>query len=74
MLVSLEIIYNHFTDTDQTMVVQKVDNTIHWINVYHVHTTVHCVLDSNFSIGQGYPFFEQLAPAVHRSTDISHWT
>ena len=43
-------------------VVQRVDNAIHWINRYLVHTSVCPVntypLDGDLSVGQYYPSFE----------------
>ena len=47
-------------------VVQKVDSTIRWINVYPVDSEIGFPntypLDSDFSGGQCYPAFEQLGP------------
>ena len=53
-------------DECQVPVVQKVDNSIRWINHYPVDSVVCFVntypLDSDLSGGQRYPAFEQLGP------------
>ena len=54
---------------DLAPVVQKLDSTIRWINLYPVdHPTGFpntYPLDSDLSSGQHYPPFEQLGPASH---------
>lgn len=49
-----------------TPVVGEVDNTIQWINLSPVDSTVHFVStdvqESNLSVGWHYPPFEQLGP------------
>jgi len=48
----------------QARVVQKADNTMHWINHYPADSAVCIVhtypLESDLSGGQRYPAFEQL--------------
>ena len=47
-------------------VVQKVDSTINWINLYPVDSAIGFTstypLDSDLSSGKRYPAFEQLGP------------
>ena len=53
----------------QAPVVQKVDNTIHWINLFPVDEAIDFPntypLDSNLSGGLQYPTFEQPEPVVY---------
>ena len=55
-------------ETVPTMVVQSMDNTIHWINLYPVSCAVQFVntfpLDSNLSVEQHYP------PLIYWSQDV----
>ena len=45
---------------------QKVDNALHWTNLYPLYSTIGFPntypLDSDFSVGLRYPTFEQLGP------------
>ena len=53
----------------QAPVVQKVDNSIHWINLFPVDEAIDFPntypLDSNLSGGLQYPTFEQAEPVVY---------
>ena len=54
----------------QAPLVQKVDNTIHWINLFPVDNAIidfpiTYPLDSNVSGGWHYPTFEQLEPVLY---------
>ena len=56
----------HHTCKHQGPVVRKVDNAIHWINLYPVDNAIGFPdtypLDSDLSGGQHYPTVEQLVP------------
>ena len=47
-------------------VFQKVDNALHWMNLYPLYIAIGFPntypLDSDFSVGLRYPTFEQLGP------------
>ena len=47
-------------------VIQRLDNTIHWINLYPVDNTkrfpLTCLLNSDLSVGLHYPPYIQLGP------------
>ena len=49
-------------------VFQKVDNALHWTNLYPLYSTIGFPntypLDSDFSFRLRYPTFEQLGPRV----------
>ena len=46
-------------------VVGRVDNAIHWINLYPLNSAVDTYrLDSDLSAGQRYPAFKQLGPGL----------
>lgn len=48
------------------LVVQRLDNAIHWINYHLVDSSVHFLnsflLDGDLSVRYHYPLFEQLGP------------
>lgn len=46
----------------QASVVQKVDNTIHWISLYSIGFPVDNATDTDLCIGQRYLMFEQSVP------------
>ena len=56
-------------------VVQMVDYTIHWINLYPWDNTIgFCktyLVNSDLSTGWGYPMFQQLGPGIGFSKDSS---
>ena len=57
---------------DPAMVVQTLDNAVHWINHYPTDNAIIIVshntypLDSDLSGGERYPAFEQPGPVVYK--------
>ena len=61
----------HHAINFQVAVVQKVDNVIHWINLYPVNSAIGFPntypLEGDLSDGQRYPSFEQPVPGQEKT-------
>ena len=67
VIYPVDSVIHLLNDRDQLApVFQKVDNALHWTNLYPLYSTIGFPntypLDSDFSVGLRSPTFEQLGP------------